>query len=114
MATSPAGSPSPRSWRDAAGSSAKGRTATSKRRRLFQLFAAFLVVAGVLIALLWSLQRPPALYFRPIYVTEHTNQLIPVNAQARQDQQALLGGDYFPQTSKDLSTIQDRQPLRPE
>src|SRR5579859_942404 len=102
---------SKQSWKAAEGSAPKPGTPAAKRRQVLLLLLALLALVGIVAGWLVLLKPPLDPYFLPLCVTEYKDRHLPANAQADQDREALLAGDYFKQKAANAFASQERRLL---
>jgi hypothetical protein len=83
-------------WKQAQTGPAPGSPA-AKRKQISILLFCLLALGGVVAAWIYLIEPAHNPYFLPLCVTEYKDRHIPANAQADQDRETLLVGNYFPQ-----------------
>lgn len=87
------------------------RARVRRQRRLFLIAGLMLMLVSVFLGLLSWVRQPPSPYFVPLFITEYESRLIPINAQANPDREALQSGAYFPRTDENAFASQERHLL---
>lgn len=97
-------------WKQVQTGPAPGSPAAKRKQALLLLFF-LLALAGVVGAWIYLIEPAQKPYFLPLCVTEYKDRHIPTNAQADQDREALLGGNYFPERAANAFASQERRLL---
>jgi hypothetical protein len=94
-------------WKQSDTGPAPGSPAAKRKQLLIVLFC-FLALGGAIAAWLFLIEPPHNPYFLPLCVTEYKDRHIPANAQADQDREALLVGNYFPEKGNAFASQERR------
>jgi hypothetical protein len=97
-------------WKQAQTGPAPGSPA-AKRKQIFILLFCLLALGGAVAAWIYLIEPPHNPYFLPLCVTEYKDRHIPANAQADQDRETLLAGNYFPQKAANAFASQEKRLL---
>src|SRR5438128_2571898 len=94
-------------WRTGERKAGARPTGTERRRKLFTLLFVLLALAGATVAWLIIFRPVREPYFLPLCITEYKDRRLPANAQADQDREALLAGNYFPRRATNAYASQE-------
>src|SRR5262245_2882995 len=102
-------------WKDtAAAAKTPAKQAEAKRKQIGTLLFVILALAGAVAAFIWLLQWAAEPYFLPLSITEYKDRHFPANAQADQDRDALLKGNYFPSKGRETFASQEKKKIDAE